>query len=163
MKANLGAHNVPNKIDKKEHKINYPQLHNAMDGHFKQLCSMGVGVQHTWAQVITLENENKLWSIGSLGTHSPKSLLNTVFFFFLAKLCYMVLKSIFFNIWPACVTVSSSTLYELWTCLQEPPRKHRQQHRWKSCDNCAPTGRLFSCLIFGFLHLKSSTLVHCTW
>ena len=32
--------------------------------------------------MITLEEENKLWSMGILGTHSPKSLLNTVFFYF---------------------------------------------------------------------------------
>ena len=81
MKAHLGARNVPNMIDKKEHEINYPRLHNTMDGHFKQLRSMGVGVQHTRAQVITLEDENKLWSMGVLGTHSSKSLLNTVFFY----------------------------------------------------------------------------------
>ena len=80
-KANLGARNVPSLVNKKEREINYPRLHNAMDGHFKQLRCMGVGVQHTRAQVITLEDENKLWSMGILGTHSPKSLLNTVFFY----------------------------------------------------------------------------------
>lgn len=42
---------------------------------------MGVSVQHSQAQVITLKDENKLWSMGIFGTHSPNSLLNTMFFY----------------------------------------------------------------------------------
>ena len=49
VKTNLGTHNAPNMINKKKHEINYPRHHNAMDWHFKQLCSMGIGVQHTQA------------------------------------------------------------------------------------------------------------------
>ena len=89
MKTNLGACNVPNLVDKKEREINYPRLHNTIDGQFKQLRCMGVGVQHTRAQVITLEDDNKLWSMGILGTHSPKSLPNTVFFYNGKNLCFV--------------------------------------------------------------------------
>ena len=55
---------MPHMIDKKEHEIHHPRLHNAMDGHFKMFHTIGIGVQHSRAQVITILDENKIWSQG---------------------------------------------------------------------------------------------------
>ena len=81
MKAYLGACNVSNMINKKEREINYPRLHNAMDGHFQAASFYGCWcTTHTSTSDYTWD-ENKLWSMGIFGTHSPKSLLNTVLFY----------------------------------------------------------------------------------
>ena len=88
MKANLGARNVPNMINKQEREINYPRLHNAMDGHFKQLRSMGVGVQHTRSQVHlnmrTSCGQREFWA----RTH--RSLFSTLYFSTMGKTSCLV-------------------------------------------------------------------------
>lgn len=81
MKANMGAINVPNFIDKKQQEMYFPQLHNALDRHLKMLRSKGVGVAHKRAEVISLEMENKFWSTGIVGFQSPKALLNAIFYY----------------------------------------------------------------------------------
>ena len=40
-----------------------------------------MGLNPKQAQIITAEEENKLWESGVLGTDSPRALLNTVFFY----------------------------------------------------------------------------------
>ena len=80
MKANMGAINVPNFINKRQQEILFPQLRNALDRHLKTLRTMGVGVAHKRAEIITTEMENRFWMLGILGSHSPKSLLNCIFF-----------------------------------------------------------------------------------
>ena len=81
MKANMGAVNVPNFIDKRQQEMYFPHLHNASDGHLKMLRSKGVGVSHKRAEVITVEMENEFWTIGVVGFHSSKALLNAIFYY----------------------------------------------------------------------------------
>ena len=81
MKENVGVKSAPNFIDRGQREANFPRLHNALDRHLKMLRNMGIGVEIHRASVIT-PDMNTLWMLGILGTHSPKALLNAVFFFF---------------------------------------------------------------------------------
>jgi hypothetical protein len=45
------------------------------------LKSCGIGIERNRAGVITIEIENEPWVKGVLGIHSPKALLNAVFFY----------------------------------------------------------------------------------
>ena len=58
----------------------FKMLHRTLNSLFRQLHESGVGtkVQHT--EVITTEEENRLWESGVVGVNSPKSLLNAVFY-----------------------------------------------------------------------------------
>ena len=58
----------------------FVELHNVCDTLFRQLHSDGVGSETKETSVIMKDEENKLWSYGILGLHSPKSLLRTTFF-----------------------------------------------------------------------------------
>ena len=80
-KSNLGPLNVVNFIDKTQREAHYPHLHNALDNQLKMLKSCGIGIERNRATVITIKMENELWTKGVLGTHSPKALLNAVFFY----------------------------------------------------------------------------------
>ena len=58
------------------------KLHNVIDNHFKALRKEGVGSEAKHTEIITKEEENKLWTGGILGlTLSPKALLRTIFFY----------------------------------------------------------------------------------
>ena len=59
----------------------YPKLHNALDRHLRILRSYGIGVERRSADIITVEMERKLWSLGILGMSMPQALLNAVFFY----------------------------------------------------------------------------------
>ena len=59
----------------------YPRLHNAMDYHFRLLRCYGIGVERKQAAIISPEQEKKMWQKGVLGVHSPKVLLQRVFFY----------------------------------------------------------------------------------
>ena len=69
---------MPNFIDKRQQEMHFPHLRNALDGHLNMLRSKGVDVLHKRAEVITVEMENKFWTIGVVGFHSPKALLNAI-------------------------------------------------------------------------------------
>ena len=49
-----------------------------IDGKVKRISSTGAGAKRGKTEVITPEEEEKLWIIATLGDHSPKSLLNTI-------------------------------------------------------------------------------------
>ena len=52
-----------------------------IDGKVKRISSTGAGAKRGKAEVITPEEEEeKLWITATLGDHSPKSLLNTIFY-----------------------------------------------------------------------------------
>ena len=63
---------APNVLDKSNHA--FKKLHNVIDNLFKELSK----AKHT--EIVTKEEENLLWSSGVLGTHTPKALLNAVFY-----------------------------------------------------------------------------------
>ena len=81
MKENLGATNVTTFMEKEVREHSYPRLHNAIDFQFRLLRCNGIGVERKQASVITTDQEKVMWNKGALGMHSPKVLLQTVFFY----------------------------------------------------------------------------------
>ena len=73
--ANPEALNFLDKRDKR-----FAALHNSLDSIFRRLRTENVGTIVKHAEVFTREEEQALWEKGTLGTTSPKSLLNAVFF-----------------------------------------------------------------------------------
>ena len=60
----------------------FQKLHNVIDNHFKALRKEGVGSDSIHTEIITKEEENKLWVSGVLGlATTPKALLRAVFFY----------------------------------------------------------------------------------
>lgn len=59
----------------------FKELHYTINSLYKQLCSDGVVSEKQSAQPFTKEDENKLWEQGIMGTRSPASLLQAVFFY----------------------------------------------------------------------------------
>ena len=59
----------------------FKSLRCTCDRLYRQLRSKGIGLNPKQAQIITTEEENKLWESGVLGTDSPRALLNAVFFY----------------------------------------------------------------------------------
>ena len=51
-----------------------------LDGEMKRIRSTGAGTKKKQVEIITPDEEEKLWSSGTLGDHSPTSLLNTIFY-----------------------------------------------------------------------------------
>lgn len=62
----------PNFLDKKD--SNFKQLHNSLDLLFNRLHSEGIGRQIKKAEIISIEDEKKLWESGILNTTTPKGL-----------------------------------------------------------------------------------------
>ena len=54
-------------------------LRNVVDNTMKERTAMGLGVKHS-SDVITIQNENKLFEIGALGESNPQQLLDTVIY-----------------------------------------------------------------------------------
>ena len=50
----------------------------SLDAEMKQLQAMGIGNKNKQAEILTVENEEILWSKGLLGDHMPQSLLDTI-------------------------------------------------------------------------------------
>ena len=58
----------------------FRQIKWSLDNLMKLHTSQGVGVSVKKAQILTISDEEYLWSLGLLGRHSPEVLLNTVVF-----------------------------------------------------------------------------------
>ena len=52
-----------------------------MDSLYRKLRSEGVGAEKHSAEPFTIDDENKLWSLGVVGTNTPVSLLRAVFYY----------------------------------------------------------------------------------
>ena len=74
----LVNHTAPNFLDKKDPR--FKLLHNSLDSLYNKLCTMNIGTVVKHAEVLTKEEESMLWETGTLGMHSPRALLNAVFF-----------------------------------------------------------------------------------
>ena len=70
--------NCPNFLDKKDNE--FLSLHGAMDVVFHQLHSAGVGRDTKHARTLSIEDEQKLWQSGVMGTTTPAALQNATFF-----------------------------------------------------------------------------------
>ena len=74
----------PNFLDKKDSR--FKALQGAMDAHFHQLHSSGIGREIKHARVLTKDDEEKLWRSGVMGTSTPKAF-----------------KMLFFSWWERCL------------------------------------------------------------
>ena len=68
----------PNFLDKRE--PTYKQLHGTLDSHFRKLHESGLGKKVKHTELITKEDENKLWASGEMGRDSPRALQHAVFY-----------------------------------------------------------------------------------
>ena len=68
----------PNFLDK--HDSRFRQLHHTLDALFHKLHSEGIGVQVKHAEVLTKDDEAKLWDSGVMSATLPKSLQNVAFY-----------------------------------------------------------------------------------
>ena len=59
--------------------LRFKSLHNAIDNVYCNLLGQGIGIQTNSPATLTKEELGTLWSKGVLGTHSPLSLLRSVF------------------------------------------------------------------------------------
>ena len=56
----------------------FKHLHTLLENLYKQLHGDGVGTTKAQAEIITLEEEQKIWETGVFGTDTPENLLNAV-------------------------------------------------------------------------------------
>ena len=59
----------------------FRELHFTMDSLYRKLRSEGIGTEKHSAEPFMLDDENKLWSLGVMGTNSPVFLLRAVFYY----------------------------------------------------------------------------------
>jgi len=59
----------------------FKRLFHACDNYFRELRSEGVGAEEHETEVVSPEEESKLWETGVLSAKTPKGLLNAVFFY----------------------------------------------------------------------------------
>jgi len=76
MKEKKYAFNIMNR-DHPEFK----RLFHTCDNYFRELRSEGVGAEEHETEVVSPEEESKLWETGVLSAETPKGLLNAVFFY----------------------------------------------------------------------------------
>ena len=67
-----------NFLDKKDTR--FKPLQSTLDSYFHQLHASGVGRQVKHAETISPEEEDKLWTTGTLTTATPKGLLSAAFY-----------------------------------------------------------------------------------
>ena len=59
----------------------FKRLFHTCDNYFCELRSEGVGAEKHETEVVSPEEESKLWESGVLSAETPKGLLNAVFFY----------------------------------------------------------------------------------
>ena len=59
--------------------VDFVQLHNMVDNTMKEHHAMGLGVRKS-AEIVSLDNETRLFSMGQLGEDDPSKLLRTVIY-----------------------------------------------------------------------------------
>ena len=74
-----------NFLDKKD--AHFQQLHHSPDVHFNKLHSDEIGRQVKHAEVISKNDEQRLWESGVMGVSDPKALQNAVFYTVSEILC----------------------------------------------------------------------------
>ena len=58
----------------------FKALHNSLDSLFRDLRTNNIGTSVKHAEVFTRDEEQIMWNKGILGTTTPQSLLNAVFY-----------------------------------------------------------------------------------
>ena len=69
----------PNFLDEKN--SSFKEFHGTLDLHFRRLHEAGIGCRVKHAEVVTKNDEDRLWEVGVLGRDTPQTLLNAVFFY----------------------------------------------------------------------------------
>ena len=59
----------------------FSPFHNSLDGEMKCLQSCVLGTKKRQAEVIPVDEEEKLWSTAGLGDFNPQQLLHTVVYY----------------------------------------------------------------------------------
>ena len=70
--------NCPNYLNKQDTR--FQPLQHTLDAHFHRLHSKGIGIQVKHTEIVTKEEELKLWTSGVMGVDTPKSLQNAAFY-----------------------------------------------------------------------------------
>ena len=68
----------PNFLGKKDSR--FKKFHGTLDSHYHHLHGSGLGRQAKHARVLSDDDEDRLWRSGVLGTSSPQTLQNAVFY-----------------------------------------------------------------------------------
>ena len=76
---------TPNFLEKNDPRFKH--LHSTLDSYFNQLHASGVGRQVQHSEIISAQEEDKLWSLGVLNTTTPRGLLNAVFYIIGKSFC----------------------------------------------------------------------------
>ena len=75
-----GLHgDTPDFLSKKDWR--FRELRGTMEAVYSDLRKKGIGAEVKHTPVITKEEEDRLWAAKELGTHTPKQLLQAVFFY----------------------------------------------------------------------------------
>ena len=61
--------------------LSFTPFQNSLDGEMKRLQSSGLGTKKRQAEVISVDEEEKLWSTGQLGDSNPQQLLDTMVYY----------------------------------------------------------------------------------
>ena len=59
----------------------YSPFQKSLDGEMKHLQSSGLGTKKWQAEVISVDEEEKLWSTGQIGDSNPQQLLDTMVYY----------------------------------------------------------------------------------
>jgi hypothetical protein len=65
----------------------FKRIHTVLDNLSKKLHKDGIGASKVQARVVTIAEEDKMWTNGAMGTETPEALLNAVFFYCGIYLC----------------------------------------------------------------------------
>ena len=55
-------------------------MHQALENRYRQLHASAIGTNRKQVEIITRDEEEKLWQVQILSSESPKSLLRAVFY-----------------------------------------------------------------------------------
>ena len=83
--SRLKSKDCPNFLDKSDSR--FSELRGACDTVARNLREKGIGAQVKHAAIFTADDEDKLWSTGTIGIHSPLALVRAVFFYIGKSLC----------------------------------------------------------------------------
>ena len=117
-----GALNFLNKGDQ-----HFKALHTSLDSLFRDLRTKNIGTQVRHAEIFTKEEGQMLWDKGILGTSTPQSLLNAVFYLNGKSFCLRGGKNIgdcaFYSLF---VTTTQIVMY-----IQKLGPRTEKAHSWK--------------------------------
>ena len=61
--------------------VQFQSFRKALDSRMKEMTAAGIGTKKTSADPLTVQDEEQLWSSGTIGFHSSKALSYSVYFY----------------------------------------------------------------------------------